>query len=226
MTLKTNQGSVYRVHLDVGVIYLCSIQLFPACGSMPNCPRVYLSGARINIPIYNTSVDVGQCSSELYSHTASQSNESLAAALHSTSNHLLKLAVLSASYLLGRDLSRASSMLIMYCWNWSEALYEQRIGAKRFYYSGKINLGGFLKSFWPLWLEWPPSVLMTVLFSCCYFFHVLFKPTLVIEHLTVSSCSWRIALDETFLRSISEFSKAHIYKTGFETRLWNVQFQQ
>lgn len=40
-----------------------------------------------------------------------------------------------------------------------------------------------------------------------------------------SSLFFALALDETLVRSICEFSKAHIYKTGFEPRLWNGRFQ-
>lgn len=53
-------------------------------------------------------------------------------------------------------------MLIMYCGNWSEAPYQQRIDAKGFYQSGKIKINR--KSFGPD----DSSLFLLSLFSCTF----------------------------------------------------------
>lgn len=62
----------------------------------------------------------------------------------STSNRLLIWKHEARLIFFGGIWIRDSSMLIMYCGNWSEAPYQQRIGAKRFHQSGKIYIETFL----------------------------------------------------------------------------------
>lgn len=61
---------------------------------------------------------------------ACQSNEGLAAAPRSASNHLLMWKRKARLICFGWIWIQTSTMLIMSCGNWSRALYEQRIGAK------------------------------------------------------------------------------------------------
>lgn len=145
---------MFAKYSSMWVFYLPvqSVISWCVCGSAWNCQQVSLSVAGIYIfqfKLFSQSLTTrartcGGAAAELArTDPARQSNESLAAAPRSTSNHLLMWKRNACFICFGWIWIQASAMLIMYCGNWSRAPYQQRESVQNV----SIKVGNILERF-------------------------------------------------------------------------------